>query len=54
MRAYREQTAPVIEWYRARAREGALRGQSAARVVLVDAIGAVDDVSARVLTALGK
>jgi adenylate kinase len=54
MRAYREQTAPVIEWYRARAREGALRGQSAARVVSVDAIGAVDDVSARVLTALGK
>jgi len=54
MRAYREQTAPVIEWYRARAREAALRGQNAARVVPVDAIGAVDDVSARVLTALGK
>src|SRR6185437_4645719 len=45
MRAYREQTAPVIEWYRARAREAALRGQNAARVVSVDAIGAVDDVS---------
>ena len=54
MRAYREQTAPVIEWYRARAREAALRGQNAARVASVDAIGAVDDVSARVLTALGK
>jgi adenylate kinase len=54
MRAYREQTAPVIDWYRAHARDGAARGQSAARVITVDAIGAVDDVTARVLTALGK
>jgi len=54
MRAYRDQTAPVIEWYRARARDAALRGQHAARVVAVDAIGAMDDVTARVLTALGK
>jgi len=54
MRAYRDQTAPVIEWYRARARDAALRGQSAARVVTVDAIGAMDDVTARVMTALGK
>jgi len=54
MRAYRDQTAPVIEWYRARARDAALRGQNAARVVTVDAIGAVDDVTARVLIALDK
>jgi adenylate kinase len=54
MRAYREQTAPVVEWYRARARDAAARSQSAARVITVDAIGAVDDVTARVLTALGK
>ena len=54
MRAYRDQTSPVIEWYRARARDAALRGQNAARVVTVDAIGTMDDVTTRVLTALGK
>ncbi|HKB53514.1 MAG TPA: adenylate kinase [Ramlibacter sp.] len=53
MRAYREQTAPVIEWYRSRARDAAASGRPAARVVTVDAMGAVDDVTVRVLAALG-
>ena len=53
-RCISEQTAPVIEWYRARARDAALRGQSAARVVTVDAIGAVDDVTARVIDSVGE
>lgn len=43
MRAYREQTAPVIDWYRT----------NGARVIAVDAVGPVDDVTARVLRALG-
>lgn len=43
MRAYREQTAPVIDWYRT----------NGARVIAVDAVGPVDEVTARVLRALG-
>jgi adenylate kinase len=43
MHAYREQTAPVIDWYRT----------NGARVIAVDAVGPVDEVTARVLRALG-
>src|SRR5690242_19045182 len=43
MRAYREQTAPVIDWYRT----------NGARLIAVDAVGPMDEVTARVLRALG-
>lgn len=42
LRVFREQTAPVIEWYHANGN----------RVVPVDAVGGVDEVTARVLRAL--
>lgn len=42
LRVYRSQTAPVVEWYHA----------NGSRVVPVNAVGAVDDVTARVLHAL--
>ena len=42
LRVYREQTAPVIEWYHANGNP----------VVSVDAVGGVDEVTARVLRAL--
>jgi adenylate kinase len=42
LRVYREQTAPVIEWYHANGNP----------VVPVDAVGGVDEVTARVLRAL--
>ncbi len=41
--AYREQTAPVLEWYRARG-----------GVDLIQAVGSVDDIAARVRTLLGR
>lgn len=41
---YEEQTAPVFAWYKGRG----------TRVVQVSAVGAVDDVTARALTALGR
>ena len=44
LRVYREQTAPVIEWYHGNGN----------RVVPVDAVGGVDDVTGRVLRALGS
>jgi adenylate kinase len=40
---YREQTLPVLEWYRAHG----------GRVREIDATGAVDDVTARALRAMG-
>lgn len=43
MRAYREQTAPVIDWYR----------HNRTPVHTIDAVGPVDTVTARVLRALG-
>lgn len=43
LKAYREQTAPVLDWYRARG-----------TVHTVDAVGSVDEVSGRVRTILGK
>ena len=42
LRVYREQTAPVVEWYHANGNP----------VVPVDAVGGVDEVTARVLRAL--
>jgi adenylate kinase len=42
--AYEEQTAPVLGWY---TRHGD-------KVVVVDAVGSVDDVKRRALGALGK
>jgi adenylate kinase len=43
MQVYRDQTAPVIDWY-------ATHGTN---LVRIDAIGALDEVEARMLTALG-
>ena len=43
LKAYREQTAPVLDWYRARG-----------HVHTVDAVGSVDEVSARVRKILGR
>jgi len=47
LRAYHEQTAPVIEWYRAASAKG-----GPTRVVEIDAEGAVDRITQRVLGAL--
>jgi adenylate kinase len=44
LRVYDEQTAPVLAWY-------ASRGD---KVVVINALGAVEDVTARALEALGK
>jgi adenylate kinase len=41
---YESQTAPVFEWYRG----------NGARVAVVDAVGAIDDVTARALRAIGR
>ena len=48
MRAYRAQTAPVIEWYQSRSRNGG------PRVVTVNATGTVDEITERVLRELGE
>lgn len=42
LEVYEEQTAPVFEWYRG----------NGARVAVVDAVGAIDDVTQRALSAL--
>ncbi len=47
MRAYRDQTKPVIDWYRCRSEE-----TGGPRFVEVDAVGEVDEVTQRVLSAL--
>ncbi|HEY9517391.1 MAG TPA: adenylate kinase [Gemmatimonadaceae bacterium] len=49
MRAYREQTAPVVDWYRRRSQK-----QPGPRFVEVDAVGDVDEVTQRVLSALNR
>jgi adenylate kinase len=54
MRAYREQTAPVVEWYRSRA-DGAGAGDGAPRgprFIDIDAAGPVDEITQRVLREL--
>jgi len=43
LRVYEEQTAPVLDWYRA----------NGGRVVVVHAVGPVDEITARALEALG-
>ncbi|HET7041754.1 MAG TPA: nucleoside monophosphate kinase, partial [Gemmatimonadales bacterium] len=43
LKAYRDQTAPVLDWYKSRG-----------TVHTVDAVGTVDEVSARVRTILGR
>ena len=48
MRAYQAQTAPVIEWYRSRISDGG------PRVITVNAAGKVDEITQRVLRALGQ
>ena len=48
MRAYRAQTAPVIEWYQSRSSDGG------PRVITVDAAGNVDEITQRLLRALGQ
>ena len=47
MLAYRDQTKPVIDWYRCRSEES-----DGPRFVEVDAVGDVDEVTQRVLSAL--
>jgi adenylate kinase len=47
MSAYREQTKPVIDWYRCRS-----EGSDGPRFVEVDAVGDVDEVTRRVMSAL--
>lgn len=42
LRVYREQTAPVVDWYASKGRQ----------VVPVNAVGSVDDVTARIVRAL--
>ena len=44
LRVYDEQTAPVLDWYK----------KNDGKVVVVNAVGAVDDITARALRALGK
>lgn len=46
MSAYREQTAPVIDWYRTHA--------GSTRLLTIDAVGDVDAVTRRVLDALAR
>jgi len=43
LQVYREQTAPVIDWYRS----------ANANIVQIDALGSLEDVEARMLAALG-
>ncbi len=54
MQAYRAQTAPVIDWYRGQDSEGtgSRKRANGTRVITVDAAGAVDDVTQRVLRQL--
>ena len=49
MRAYRDQTRPVIDWYRCRA-----EAPGGPRFLEVDAVGEVDEVTRRVLSVLGE
>ncbi len=44
LKVFAEQTAPVLDWYR----------RNGAKVVVVDAVGGVDEITARILKALEK
>jgi adenylate kinase len=48
MRAYRAQTAPVIDWYRSRSSDGG------PRLITVNAAGKVDEITQSVLRELGR
>ena len=55
MRAYHEQTEPVIEWYDRRARkrnDGGTPDRNGARVVRVNALGDIDDITKIVMKGL--
>ena len=54
MQAYREQTAPLIDWYKGRAGGGGGRAAAARCFILVDAVGAVDEITERVLLELTR
>jgi adenylate kinase len=43
LRVYDQDTAPVLQWYK----------QDGTKVAVIDAVGGVEEVSARVLKALG-
>ena len=47
LKVFQKQTTPVLEWYRAHEQEGA-------RVLHVDAVGAIDEVTRRALKAIGQ
>jgi adenylate kinase len=56
MRTYREQTAPVVEWYR-RLADGASGGANVPRgprFITIDAAGPVEEITQRVLHELGQ
>ena len=55
MRAYHEQTAPVLDWYARTARESPRsRGQNACSDVRVCALGDIDDITNTVMKGLGR
>lgn len=57
MKAYREQTEPVIAWYENRARasgDARARDHNGPRVVRVNALGDIDEITKHVMKALGK
>jgi len=47
LQVFQKQTAPVLQWYRAHEGQGA-------RVLHVDAVGAIDEVTQRALKAIGR
>ena len=55
MRAYREQTEPVIEWYERRARrsnDASARDHNGPRLIRVNALGDIDDITKIVMKGL--
>ncbi|MEO8880575.1 MAG: adenylate kinase [Gemmatimonadaceae bacterium] len=57
MRAYREQTEPVVAWYENRTRKSddpKARDHNGPRVVRVNALGDIDDITKIVMKGLGK
>ncbi len=53
MRAYREQTAPVVAWYEDRIKTPPSTAGKATRLVRVNAVGDIDDVTKTVMRELG-
>jgi adenylate kinase len=56
MRAYRQQTAPVVEWYRRRAdgTSGGANVPRGPRFITIDAAGPVEEITQRVLHELAR